>query len=105
MIVNAQRDCSRCEKTPSFGEALRRYSSLEHGLTSENILFSHQVVNNWNDLLEWVVSVDSVALFESSLDQYWRNQKQKFKHRAHITTTRSRNRDSNEAAVLEPQAH
>ena len=39
MIVNAQRDYSRCGKTPSLGEVLRRYSSLEHSLTSENILF------------------------------------------------------------------
>lgn len=35
--------------------------------------FPQQVVNNLNDLPEWVVTADSVVTFEARLDKYWNN--------------------------------
>ncbi|KAG7162465.1 hypothetical protein Hamer_G008013, partial [Homarus americanus] len=36
--------------------------------------FTSRVVNNWNGLPEWVVSVETVEKFEAKLDNYWKNQ-------------------------------
>ena len=67
--------------------------------------FNHRVVNNWNDLPNWVVAADTVQCFESRLDRFWRNQDQRYIYRAQIqTTTHSQQSDSAQTDVLEPQA-
>lgn len=69
--------------------------------------FSNRVVNNWNDLPEWVVSSGSVIKFESNLDKAWKGQGQKFNYRAPITTiatTRAREYSNSQDIELESQA-
>ena len=46
-------------------------------LDLRKFLFSYRVVNNWNELPEWVVSADSVEKFESILDKFRKNQDKK----------------------------
>ena len=69
--------------------------------------FSNRVVNNWNNLPEWVVNAESVVKFESGLDKVWKDQHQKFDYRAHITTlatTLARSQSGSQDIELEPQA-
>lgn len=68
--------------------------------------FPNRVVNNWNDLPEWVVNAETVVKFESSLDRVWKGQEQKYNYRAHITTTTTHNQrhTDNQAIELESQA-
>lgn len=80
-------------------QEIPRISRLEHGLIPNNIHLSHR-----NDLLEWVISANLVAIFELRLDKFWEGQKQKFNYQAQINTTHSQVQCI-EAAVLEPQAH
>ena len=67
--------------------------------------FPHRIVNDWNDLPEWVISADSVQKFESNLDKVWKGQERKLNYKEIITHTRSRGQYSIQAANLEPQAN
>ena len=49
--------------------------------------FPYRVVNNWNELPEWMVSADSAEKFESRLDKFWKNLDQKHCYRARSSTT------------------
>jgi len=40
--------------------------------------FTYRIVNIWNSLLNAVVDVDSVDLFKSKLDKFWRFQDVKY---------------------------
>ena len=51
--------------------------------------FTNRVVNDWNDMPEWVVNADSVEKFERRLDKHWADQERKYNHRALIKPTRS----------------
>ena len=70
--------------------------------------FPHRVVNNWNNLPELVVSTNSGIAFESRLDNFWKDQDQKFNYKAKINnTTRSQRSQVNisiQDAIPEPQA-
>ena len=88
--------------TSTRGSSRKIYKSRAR-LDLRKYSFPHRVVNNWNELPEWVVGAETVRSFEAKLDKYWKNQELKYNYRATITTTRSLN--SFEAAVLEPQAH
>ena len=45
------------------------------------------MVNNWNDLPNWVINADTVKKFEVHLDKYWKHQNQKFNYTEQISTT------------------
>lgn len=49
-------------------------------------MFSNRIVNNWNNLLEWVVSAETVKTFQSRLDQMWKDQEQTFNYEAQLAT-------------------
>lgn len=66
--------------------------------------FSIRVVNNWNELPEWVVNADNIEKFEVYLDKFWKDQEQKFNHRAQISSVRDHHQGSGETMELESQA-
>lgn len=74
-------------------------------LNIRKMSFTQRVVNNWNDLPEWVISAETVEQFESRLDKFWKHQERKYNYRAPINTTRSQQVISVEAATLDSQAH
>lgn len=70
--------------------------------------FPNRVVNDWNELPDWVVSADSVASFEGRLDKFWSTQDLRYNYKARkINTTRSAataRLSNDEASELETQA-
>ena len=70
--------------------------------------FPNRVVNNWNNLPESVVSANSVMAFESRLDNFWKDQDQKFNYKTKINNiTRSQQSQLNisiQVPIPEPQA-
>ena len=46
--------------------------------------FCKRVVNNWNQLPQWVVDSDTVKRFEANLDKVWRGQELYFNYKAKI---------------------
>ena len=47
--------------------------------------FCMRVVNNWNNLLGYVINSRNVIEFQNNLDYYWRNQKQKLDYSENIS--------------------
>ncbi|XP_076068382.1 uncharacterized protein LOC143040829 [Oratosquilla oratoria] len=68
--------------------------------------FNNRVINNWNELPEWVVNADTVKSFEARLDKFWEGQEQIYNYRAQINTARGQHQHHtrNQAATLESQA-
>ena len=52
--------------------------------------FAARIVNIWNSLLDYVVDVNSVALFKKRLDKFWTDQNVMFDWTADITGTGDR---------------
>ena len=46
--------------------------------------FCRRVVNNWNQLPQWVIDSDTVERFEANLDKVWRDQELLYNYRASI---------------------
>ncbi len=82
----------------------KKIYKLRPRLEIRKFSFLHRVVANWNDLPEWVVSADTVKCFEARLDEYWRNQDQKYNHKTHIDATRTQHMVSFQVTTPEPQA-
>jgi len=52
--------------------------------------FSNRVVNIWNSLPNWVVSVNSTNTFKARLDKFWHNQDVVYDFKAQFQGTGSR---------------
>ena len=52
--------------------------------------FSARVVNIWNSLPDYVVDVDTVDIFKSRLDRFWKDQDVMFDCDADLTGTGNR---------------
>ncbi len=101
------RDCTEGlfemrEDTTTRGNTMKIYKRRAR-LDVRKFSFPNRVVNNWNELPEWVVSAETVKSFESRLDKFWEGQDQRFNYRANITT-RSQHPVSVQAVTLESQA-
>ena len=44
--------------------------------------FSFRVVNDWNNVPDWVVNVSNVLNFERKLDKFWKTQDRKFNYKS-----------------------
>lgn len=103
------------EDTATRGNSKKIFKTGTRVNSRKNV-FSNRVVNNWNDLPEWVVSAETLVKFESHLDKVWKDQEQKFNYKAQITTitttrphynninNNNNNINSNQVLELEPQA-
>ena len=94
------------EDTTTRGNSKKLYKSGTR-LNTRKYTFSNRVVNNWNNLPEWVISAESTVKFESNLDKAWKDQAQKFDYKALIATgatTRTQSFNRNQDNELETQA-
>ena len=69
-----------------------KYKLLNHTFRSNlrKYCFSARVVNTWNSLPDYVVDVDTVDIFKSRLDRYWKDQDVMFDCDADLTGTGNR---------------
>ena len=72
------------EESISRGNSLKLYKTRSR-LNIRKYAFSCRVVNNWNQLPEWVVTATTVKQFETRLDKFWINQELKYNYRMQIT--------------------
>ena len=52
--------------------------------------FSNRVVNKWNSLPNWVVSVNNTNIIKARLDKFWHNQDIVYDFRAQLQVSGSR---------------
>ena len=52
--------------------------------------FGNRIISTWNSLPDYVISANTIGLFENRLDQFWRNQACLFDYKADLTGTGSR---------------
>lgn len=71
------------EESRSRGNSLKLFKSRSR-LDVRKYAFPSRVVNNWNQLPEWVVTATTVIQFESRLDKFWANQDLKYNYKAQI---------------------
>ena len=62
----------------------------EYGLFHSSFCFSARVVNIWNSLPDYVVDVDTVDIFKSRLDKFWKDQDVMFDCGADLSRTGNR---------------
>ena len=69
-----------------------KYKLLNHTFRSNlrKFCFSARVVNIWNSLPNYVVDVDTVDIFKSRLDKFWKDQDVMFDYNADLTGTGNR---------------
>ena len=70
-------------------------------LNVRKYLFSHQVVNSWNGLPDYVVNADTILKYEQKLDKFWKNQDQKSNFKVQIVSTTTQRLESNVDLELE----
>ena len=52
--------------------------------------FGNRIISTWNSLPDYVISANTIGLFENSLDRFWRNQACLFDYKAELIGTGSR---------------
>ena len=62
----------------------KRIFKVHSRLNKNKNSFCKRVVNNWNQLPQWVIDSDNVKKFEANLDKVWRGQELFYDYRAKI---------------------
>ena len=73
------------------GHSLKLYKKRCKTKLKQNI-FSHRIVNMWNDLPQKVIDAPSIVSFENRLDKHWQQQDIKYNFKSTWTKIKSANR-------------
>ncbi|XP_076047673.1 uncharacterized protein LOC143029119 [Oratosquilla oratoria] len=71
------------EENISRGNSLKLFKTRSR-LDVRKYAFPCRVVNNWNQLPEWLIAAKSVNQYEGRLDKFWQNQELKYDYKAKI---------------------
>lgn len=74
------------EENISRGNSLKLFKKRSR-LDVRKHAFPCRVIDNWNQLSEWVVGAKSIKQFEGRLDKFWINQELKYNYKAKIHRT------------------